>query len=43
MKSYGDIIKISKTAHRDLTITFNVLLEYVIDFVFKLSFLGSSI
>ena len=39
MKSYADISKISKTVQRGLTIIFDVLSEYVIDFVLNLVFL----
>ena len=40
IKSHADISKISKTVQRDLTIIFDVLSEYVIDFVLNLVFLA---
>ena len=39
IKSQVDISKISKTVRHDLTIIFDVLSEYVIDFVLNLVFL----
>ena len=40
LKSQADISEISKTVQRDLTIIFDVLSEYVIDFVLNLVFLA---
>ena len=40
IKSHADISKISKTVQRDLTIIFDVLSEYVIDFALNLVFLA---
>ena len=40
IKSHADISKISKTVQRDVTIIFDVLSEYVIDFVLNLVFLA---
>ena len=40
IKSHADISKISKTVQRHLTIIFDVLSEYVIDFVLNLVFLA---
>ena len=37
---HADISKIWKTAQRDITISFDILSEYVIDFVLKLVFLA---
>ena len=40
IKPNVDVSKISKTVQRDLTIIFDVLSEYVIDFVLNLVFLA---